>query len=459
MRISFKRNGFIALASMLSFAVYAGDNLPLATAASGTNGSIQVSEHGVDTSNEIQQARVIQGTVLEEGTNEPLIGVNVVVKGTTIGTTTDVEGKYSIRIPSDNAVLVFSYIGQKTEEYSVKGLKSLDVIMKSDATMLSEVVVYTGYMTQKKADLTGSVALADSKDIKKTSANVMKAMQGKMAGVKISNNGGNPAEDIGIQIRGLSSLSGAVTPLIVLDGMPAEGLNLRDINSGDIESIQVLKDAASASIYGARASGGVILVQTKKGKAGKTTIDYNGSVSVSSIINRPEMMNATEWGTAAFRAAAYDEWAYGSGLLLDGFGSAYLSDDANVPNLLALPYLGGVDSDDAIYANTRRFVWSEYNPYFFKGSYFEGIGGHHIGTDMIWPMSLIMKALTAQNDEELQQCIRMLQKTHAGTGFMHESFHKDDPKKFTRSWFAWANTLFGELLWKTFNEKPYLLEY
>lgn len=121
MRISFKRNGFIALASMLSFAVYAGDNLPLATAASGTNGSIQVSEHGVDTSNEIQQARVIQGTVLEEGTNEPLIGVNVVVKGTTIGTTTDVEGKYSIRIPSDNAVLVFSYIGQKTEEYSVNG--------------------------------------------------------------------------------------------------------------------------------------------------------------------------------------------------------------------------------------------------------------------------------------------------------------------------------------------------
>lgn len=324
MRISFKRNGFIALASMLSFAVYAGDNLPLATAASGTNGSIQVSEHGVDTSNEIQQARVIQGTVLEEGTNEPLIGVNVVVKGTTIGTTTDVEGKYSIRIPSDNAVLVFSYIGQKTEEYSVKGLKSLDVIMKSDATMLSEVVVYTGYMTQKKADLTGSVALADSKDIKKTSANVMKAMQGKMAGVKISNNGGNPAEDIGIQIRGLSSLSGAVTPLIVLDGMPAEGLNLRDINSGDIESIQVLKDAASASIYGARASGGVILVQTKKGKAGKTTIDYNGSVSVSSIINRPEMMNATEWGTAAFRAAAYDEWAYGSGLLLpNGFEYEY----------------------------------------------------------------------------------------------------------------------------------------
>ena len=281
MRISFKRNGFIALASMLSFAVYAGDNLPLATAASGTNGSIQVSEHGVDTSNEIQQARVIQGTVLEEGTNEPLIGVNVVVKGTTIGTTTDVEGKYSIRIPSDNAVLVFSYIGQKTEEYSVKGLKSLDVIMKSDATMLSEVVVYTGYMTQKKADLTGSVALADSKDIKKTSANVMKAMQGKMAGVKISNNGGNPAEDIGIQIRGLSSLSGAVTPLIVLDGMPAEGLNLRDINSGDIESIQVLKDAASNALYGARGANGVILITTKRGKSGEARVTFDAKWGIN----------------------------------------------------------------------------------------------------------------------------------------------------------------------------------
>lgn len=112
MRIFFKRSNCIALASMLSFAVYAGDNLPPVPAASKINESIQVSEHGMDTSSEVQQARIIQGTVLEEGTNEPLIGVNVLVKGTTIGTTTDVEGKYSIRIPSDNAILVFSYIGQ-----------------------------------------------------------------------------------------------------------------------------------------------------------------------------------------------------------------------------------------------------------------------------------------------------------------------------------------------------------
>ena len=143
---------------------------------------------------------------------------------------------------------------------------------------------------------------------------------------------------------------------------------------------------------------------------------------------------------------------------VDGFGSAYLSDDANVPNLLSLPYLGGTERHDPIYENTRKFVWSKGNSFFFKGTVAEGIGGHHIGTDMIWPMSIIMKALTSNDDKEIKYCIQTLQKTHGGTGFIHESFHKDDPKKFTRSWFAWANTLFGELLWKTFTERPHLLE-
>ena len=313
----FKRNGFVALVSMLSLAAYAEDILPLSVAGSETKEFIQASGYGIDTSNMIQQERIIQGTVLEEGTNEPLIGVNVVVKGTTIGTTTDIDGKYSIKIPSDKAVLVFSYIGQKTEEYSVKGLSLLNVVMKSDATMLSEVVVYTGYMTQKKADLTGSVAMASASDLKKNaSANAMKSLQGKMAGVHITTNGGNPAEGATVQIRGLSSLSGGVKPLIVLDGMPTENLNLRDINAGDIESIQVLKDAASASIYGARASGGVILIQTKKGQAGKTSIEYNGSVSINTVLNKPALMNAEQYGRAAFQAQAYDERVYGTSISL-----------------------------------------------------------------------------------------------------------------------------------------------
>jgi meiotically up-regulated gene 157 (Mug157) protein len=142
----------------------------------------------------------------------------------------------------------------------------------------------------------------------------------------------------------------------------------------------------------------------------------------------------------------------------DGFGSNYLMDDANVPSLLSLPYLGAMDAEDPIYQNTRKFVLSTDNPYFFKGTAAEGIGGPHVGQDMIWPMSLTMRALTSKDEAEIKCCISTLQKTHAGKGFMHESFHKDDPANFTRAWFAWSNTLFGELLWKTYHEKPALLK-
>ncbi len=141
----------------------------------------------------------------------------------------------------------------------------------------------------------------------------------------------------------------------------------------------------------------------------------------------------------------------------DGFGSHILMDDSNVPSLLSLPYLGSVDRNDPIYLNTRKFVWSNANPFFFKGSAAEGIGGPHVGKDMIWPMSLIMRGLTSNNDEEIKYSIKTLKATHAGTGFMHESFHKDNPTKFSRSWFAWTNTLFGEFLWKVYNERPSLL--
>ncbi len=133
---------------------------------------------------------------------------------------------------------------------------------------------------------------------------------------------------------------------------------------------------------------------------------------------------------------------------VDGFGNYYLMDDANVPSLLAIPYLGGECDDDAIYRNTRNFVFSKDNPYFFKGTAGEGIGGPHIGYDMIWPMSIILRAITSQSDDEIRHCIQMLRDTDAGTGFMHESFHKNDPANFTRTWFAWVNTLFGELILK-----------
>lgn len=137
---------------------------------------------------------------------------------------------------------------------------------------------------------------------------------------------------------------------------------------------------------------------------------------------------------------------------VDGFGNHILMDDANVPSLLAMAYLGDVSVDDPIYQNTRRFVWSEDNPYFFRGKAGEGIGGPHIGYDMPWPMSIMMRAFTSTSDDEIRQCVEMLMKTDAGTGFMHESFHKDDASRFTRKWFAWQNTLFGELIIRLIDE-------
>ena len=131
---------------------------------------------------------------------------------------------------------------------------------------------------------------------------------------------------------------------------------------------------------------------------------------------------------------------------VDGFGNALYMDDANVPSLLALPYLGAAQLSDPLYQATRRLVLSDDNPYFFRGSAGEGIGGPHVGLDMIWPLGITMRALTSVDDDEILFCLRLLKDTHAGTGFMHESFHKDDPTDFTRAWFAWANTLFGELV-------------
>jgi uncharacterized protein len=143
---------------------------------------------------------------------------------------------------------------------------------------------------------------------------------------------------------------------------------------------------------------------------------------------------------------------------VDGFGNKLFMDDANVPSLLSLPYLGAVDMDEDIYQNTRKFLFSENNPFFFKGKAGEGIGGPHAGFGKIWNLSIIMRGLTSRDETEILECMKMLRSTHANTGFMHESFDKDDASKFSRSWFAWANTLFGEFIIKVHSEKPQLLK-
>jgi len=142
---------------------------------------------------------------------------------------------------------------------------------------------------------------------------------------------------------------------------------------------------------------------------------------------------------------------------VDGYGNQSFMDDANVPSLLALPYLDALPVHDPLYQNTRRMVLSNDNPYFFKGKAAEGIGGPHVGLNYIWPMSIIMRALTSTGKTEIIKCINWLKSTHAGTGFMHESFNKDDAADFTRKWFAWANTLFGELIIKTHKYYPEIL--
>jgi meiotically up-regulated gene 157 (Mug157) protein len=143
---------------------------------------------------------------------------------------------------------------------------------------------------------------------------------------------------------------------------------------------------------------------------------------------------------------------------VDGYGNQLLMDDANIPGLLSLPYLECCDAQDPVYQRTRRLVLSEDNPYFFKGNAAEGIGGPHEGLNMIWPMALIAQALTSIDDAEIRQCLHWLKTTHAGTGFMHESFDKDNPAKYTRAWFAWANTLFGEFIVRLSQERPHLLK-
>jgi meiotically up-regulated gene 157 (Mug157) protein len=142
---------------------------------------------------------------------------------------------------------------------------------------------------------------------------------------------------------------------------------------------------------------------------------------------------------------------------VNGFGSFNIMDDANVPSLLSLPYLGAVKENDAIYKNTRKLILSSENPFYFEGTAAKGIGSPHTGMHKIWPIALTMQGLTSKTDAEIKSCLELLQKSHAGTGFMHESFNMNDPKDFTRSWFAWSNTIFGEFLWKTYKERPHLL--
>lgn len=174
----------------------------------------------------------------------------------------------------------------------------------------------------------------------------------------------------------------------------------------------------------------------------------NDCSALASEVEKALQLYATTTHAEFGKVYAYEVNAHGSFVLMD---------DANVPSLLALPYLGAMKNTDPVYVNTRKLLLSEANPFFFKGKAGEGIGGPHVGVDMIWPISIVIRGLTSTDDQEIKHCLKLLQSTHGDTGFMHEAFHKDDAKKFTRKWFAWANTLFGEFVLKIYREKKQLL--
>jgi len=255
---------------------------------------------------------IIKGTVNDEN-GEPVIGATVKVKETQKGTITDFDGNYSIEAAS-NATLVFSYVGYVTQEVKVGGKSTLNITMKEDNTTLNDVVVI-GYGTMKKKLVTGATVQVKGEDIAKlNTTNALEAMQSSTPGVQITQQSSQPGKGYKVYIRGIGT-TGDSQPLYVIDGVA--GGNLDGINPNDIESIDVLKDAASAAIYGSRAANGVILVTTKQGKEGKIELTYNGAIGWSNAYKRPQLLNAQQYMTII------DEYTFNtSGQKMDWAGYA-----------------------------------------------------------------------------------------------------------------------------------------
>lgn len=263
------------------------------------------------------QKRTVSG-IVTDSKNEPLIGVNVTIKNaSTTGTITDIDGKYSLEIPSGNSVLVFSYIGYSTQEVKVSNQSVVDIVLKDDMQALEEVVV-VGYGTMKKSDLTGSVSSITSDNFKLgTDLTPQQLMQGAFSGVNISQNSGKPGGSNTIRVRGGTSITASNDPLYVIDGVPistSAGVNqsnigssttdffdqepinpLSNINPNDIESINILKDASATAIYGSRGANGVIMITTKKGKAGMRQLDYSFNLGVSTVAKKLDVLTGDEY--------------------------------------------------------------------------------------------------------------------------------------------------------------------
>ena len=241
----------------------------------------------------VQQGKKVTGVVVD-GTGEPVIGANVVVKGTTNGTITDFDGNYTIEGVSANDVLVVSYIGYLSQEIPVGSQSAINVTLKEDSQALDEVVV-VGYGTQRKSDVTGSIAVADAEDILRgDNFNALAGLKGKASGVNIFTNSGQPGGATRVMIRGIGTINSSSNPLYVVDGVVMEDFQF--LNPNDIERMEVLKDASATAIYGARGANGVIMVTTKRGKDGEgVSVNYAGYISVATPASKMDVMNSAEF--------------------------------------------------------------------------------------------------------------------------------------------------------------------
>ncbi|MBR4882463.1 MAG: SusC/RagA family TonB-linked outer membrane protein, partial [Bacteroidales bacterium] len=232
----------------------------------------------------------VKGTVIDGTSGDPFPGVSVVLKGTNVVTITDDNGEFTIGAkPGDT--IVFSFMGYKDLERLVNNAENIRVVLEEDSQLMDEIVV-VGYGTQKKSDVTGSVASFNTKRLEeRPNSNIIQTLQGAVAGLNISMTGSNAeGSSTTTRIRGNNSISASNKPLVVVDGIPFSG-SWSEINSNDVESIEILKDASSAAIYGARGANGVILIQTKKGKGEKVTVSYDGYYAFTKAINIPDMMD------------------------------------------------------------------------------------------------------------------------------------------------------------------------
>jgi TonB-linked SusC/RagA family outer membrane protein len=248
---------------------------------------------------------VLSGTVTGAD-GQPIPGANVVVQGTSTGTTTDFDGNFSVSVSSGD-ILIFSYIGYASQSITISNQSSLDVVLEADASELDEVII-VGYGARKKSHLTGAISSIGGADVASIqSTRVDESLAGKLPGVLIQNQDGSPGADPKIQVRAASSITGDSNPLIVVDGYPISG-SLATVNPNDIESLEVLKDAASAAIYGSRAASGVIMITTKQGKAGKTSFSYNTYLSTSSKYVDNILKSGPEWAAIARSEIAAGNW-------------------------------------------------------------------------------------------------------------------------------------------------------